>query len=126
MTKEEKELLLQDICARLPYGVILHDEYCKKDYKLNSIDANGFINYDIANSITHIKPYLRPMSSMTEEESKEFALFQTDFYVDGFLYPIAAINMINWVNAHHFDYTNLIPKGVALEAPEGMYNTKTE
>ena len=58
---------------------------------------------------------------MTEEECKEFALLQTDFYVDGFLYPIAAVNMINWLNKHHFDYCGLIEKGLALKAPEDMY-----
>ena len=63
------------------------------------------------------------MSSMTEKESKEFALLQTDFYVDGFLYPIVATGMIDWLNAHHFDYRCLIEKGFALEAPEDMYNT---
>ena len=85
MTQEEKDLVVKDLSARLPY--------------------------------------LRPMSSMTEEEKKEFALLQADFYSNGFLYPkqFAAINMVNWLNAHHFDYRGLIEKGHALEAPDDMY-----
>ena len=123
MTQEEKDLLLQELCARLPYGVKIMfshngfrwdweqtlDEITKCDdgeYAVNGWGIHG------------IKPYLRPMSSMTEEEDKEFALLQTDFYVDGWLYPIAATNMINWLNAHHFDYRGLIEKGLAIEVTE--------
>ena len=60
-------------------------------------------------------PYLRPMSSMTEEERKEYQAF---FNYDGVEYPE---EYIDWLNAHHFDYRGLIEKGLALEAPEGMY-----
>lgn len=135
MTQEEKELLLKYLCGLLPYGVILHDEYCKKDYKLNSIDANGFINYDIANSITHIKPYLRSMSSMTEGERTEMgAAIQKDriqpygeiknFGEDNLLLCTIrqSTNLQDWLNTYHFDYRGLIPMGLAIEAPEGMYN----
>ena len=130
MTQEEKQLLLlKDLCARLQYGVKVtfrHNGFrwdwpqtldeIKKcddgDYAVNGWGIHG------------IKPYLRPMSSMTEEESREFATLQTDFYSDGWLYPIAAVNMVDWLNAHHFDYRGLIEKGLALEAPEGMYETE--
>lgn len=118
MTQEEKELLLKDICARLPYGVRMKG--VNEDFELSINTSPKRLSY-VLNSVD-FKPYLRPMSSMTEEESKEFGLLQTDFYVDGFLYPIAAVSMINWLNAHHFDYNYLIEKGLALEAPNGMYN----
>lgn len=117
MTIEEKNLLLKDICARLTYGVIVHDEYCKKDYKLNSLDTNGFINYDIANHITHIKPYLRPMSSMTEEEKETYECF---FNEDG-LINCSVYVYVDWLLEHHFDYRGLIHMGLALEAPKDMY-----
>lgn len=126
MTQEEKELLLRDLCARLPYGITIyritdnsthHIQY--SDITENIDQFSHFLDYS---GIDNIKPYLRPMSSMTEEESKEFALLQTDFYVDVFLYPIAAINMLNWLNEHHFDHRGLIEKGLALEAPKNMYN----
>lgn len=128
MTQEEKSILLKDLCTRLPYGVILHDEYRKKDYELKSLDANGFINYDLANSITHIKPYLRPMSSMTEEEKKQFDEVIKSCNNKVFACPKQERRYIffdaeqeDFMNAHHFDYRGLIPMGLALEAPEDMY-----
>ena len=56
------------------------------------------------------KPYLRPMSSMTEEEEKEYHDARSDYYDD--------LGTYDWLNAHHFDYRGLIEKGLALEAPE--------
>lgn len=124
MTQEEKQLLIKDICARLPYGVMIEitsdsGGILEVSYDMR-LDAG--LLADLLHSEDDFKPYLHPMSSMTEEESKEFALLQTDFYVDGFLYPIAAINMINWLNSHHFDYCGLIERSLALEALEGMYH----
>ena len=125
----EQKLLLKDLCARLPYKV-----KCKFGDTIKTLDGvyrDGSLWLEVQLSGLHydctiddVKPYLRPMSSMTEEESKEFALLQTDFYVDGILYPIAATNMVNWLNSHYFDYSGLIEKGLALEAPEGMYKTE--
>ena len=137
MTRDDKELLLTDLGARLLYGIILYDEYRKKDYELKSLDANGFIDYDLANSITHIKPYLRPMSSMTEEERMKFTkLFDKwrddelfDYIEEGVEFSIWKYNGISpvvfdWLNKNHFDYRGLIPMGLALEAPSNMYNIK--
>ena len=128
MTQEEKQLLLKDLCARLPYGVKIQDN-SKKPKKLYAVYpycakvsiANNIFLDDRYLDIQEIKPYLRPMSSMTEEEDKEFALLQVNTHNSGFLYAIDAANMINWLNAHHFDYRGLIEKGLALEAAEGMY-----
>lgn len=127
MTQEEKQLLLIDLCSREPYHPriqVFNDGY--EGFQVGEFDTNLWLHHIDAFRFdrVEIKPYLRPMSSMTEEESKEFALFQTDFYIDGFLYPIAAINMVNWLNAHHFDFRGLIEKGLALEAPENMYDIK--
>ena len=142
MTQEEKQLLLKDISARLLYkvkcritkkGVVRElkpmdnginipvNKVCKKKKKktLNTDIINDFDNDNIV-----LKPYLRPMSSMTEEETKDFATFQTDFYSDGWLYPIAAVNMVDWLNSHHFDFRGLIPMGLALEATKEMYKTE--
>lgn len=107
MTQEDKELLLKDLSGRLPYGV-----------KIRSFMADVKLNYD--NYLEYIKlncfrPYLRPMSSMTEEEKEEYQAF---FNYDGVEYPE---EYIDWLNAHHFDYRGLIEKGLALEALEGMY-----
>ena len=147
MTKEEKHLLLIDICAKLPYGLKVKETvysdsdsiYPPDKYPTEESKACEVISVQ-SNCVTlhispfgwkpeilelrQIKPYLRPMSSMTEEEDKEFAQLQTDFYTDGVLYPIVATNMTDWLNAHHFDYNGLIERGLALEATEGMYKTE--
>jgi len=130
MTKEEKELLLKELGARLQYKLHCCVFKLNGDIKENDDVLYGVIGDNVMTLKSdkdeclmyyQIKPYLRPMSSMTEEESKEFALFQTDFYIDGFLYPIAAINMVNWLNSHHFDYCGLIERGLALPATKEMY-----
>ena len=86
-----------------------------------------------------VKPYLRPMSSITEEERKFYygivhiQRFECNYEIDALSdNPITTIEisriseMMDWLNAHHFDYRGLISKGLAIKAPEGMYKTKTE
>jgi hypothetical protein len=121
MKPEDKQLLLKDLCARLPYGVIVYLKYDENTSITREMGLGSL--HDIMFDSAAGKPYLRPMSSMSEEEDKEFGLLQTDFYTDGFLYPIAALNLIDWLNAHYFDYRGLIEKGLALKAPEGMYKS---
>ena len=118
MTQEEKQLVLKDLCARLPYNVIC-----------STVFGNSIVLYiDIYEGSIYItnnewvydfKPYLRSMSSMTEEEVDEFTQF--DVYANG-EYIMPNYEVIDWLNAHHFDYRGLIEKGLALKAPEGMYN----
>ena len=129
MTQEEKQLLFKDLCGRLPYGVIC---------KLSAKDANVSITEKLdLGGLEHfifgtmdVLPYLRPMSSMTEEE-KEYIKNRwcyNDWDIDG---PSSlwrekidvedAEGIIDYFNEHHFDYRGLIEKGLALEAPEGMY-----
>ena len=119
MTQEEKQLLLKDICGRLPYGVKgFVDGLC-------TVSLRGFANYvadDVAVEhdggnlswieINNFKPYLRSMSSMTDEECKEVGKHITIY------------DTVDWMNKHHFDYHGLIEKGLALESPEGMYKTE--
>ena len=124
MTQEEKQLLLKDLCAGLPYGVIAkeNDGVNENDNKLLDIDMfDRCINYDY--TIDDIKPYLRPMSSMTEGEILEFIQIGDSFLRIGEkkLICILSLKQMDWLNAHHFDYRGLIEKGLALEAPEGMY-----
>lgn len=124
MTQEEKQLLLQDLCGRLPYGVKveLHEDICTLlGYSDEFVMLTANVPTGQQTNISNIKLFLRPMSSMTDEEDKDFALIQTNFYVDGFLYPFAATNMVDWLNSHHFDYRGLIEKGLAIESPKGMY-----
>jgi len=139
MNKEDKELLLQDLCARLPY----HPNcYCKWLEKAPN-GTNGCIQelstfvideIEIMDDpqfkcqICDVKPYLRPLSSMTEKEMSELrqwgSLCMTpDYCVEdvGVYGAIHSIPVIDWLNAHHFDYRGMIEKGLALPAKEGMY-----
>jgi hypothetical protein len=120
MTPEERQLLLKDLCPRLPYNIIIRCTDSDTDYKcflttdiLHEIQ-NGYEYYDY-------KPYLRPMSSMTEEERKHFeSLCCWGKWESG---PIITLKAADWLNENKFDYRGLIP-GLALEAPEGMYKTE--
>lgn len=158
MTQEERELLRQDLCARAPYGVIVkvikygkcYDEREKNktvNCKIVGINrytlitdkdnvehtyAKGYVNTPITVPIDDgdmkSLPYLRPLSSMTKEEEKEFndQIYKAKPYSDGKsynFYEVIGLD-INYLNAHHFDYRDLISKGLALEAPEDMYNFK--
>ena len=114
MTQEEKQLLLRDLCGRLPYGVKFQGE----DSNVYTLDAANYFTLQVEDVV--FKPYLRPMSSMTEEEKEEYRnecnkVLSMPFKING-PYPI-----VDWLNSHHFDHRGLIPMGLALEAPEGMY-----
>ncbi len=114
MTQEDKELLLKDLCSRLPYEVCVHIRYKEGEPcygKLTPRDIQWFID----SNIEVIKPYLRPMSSMTEEEKIQYQVI-CESWMNGLRHYD-----VDWLNAHHFDYRGLIEKGLALEAPEGMY-----
>ena len=130
MTQEDKELLLKDACARLSYGVkvnIKHNEFgdligimdaiyhveeriivdnLSKAIASANVRCGGFLLDEC-----EIKPYLRPMSSMTEEEEDELNSARMGNYGED----------MDWLNTHHFDYRGLIEKGLAIEALEGMY-----
>ena len=164
MTQKDKELLLKDLSARLPYGVKIHiNSPIEEQNSMELFDVNldsehiGVGNekwvfraipiIDEEDETKVIKPYLRPLSSMTEEEKEElkskcihteteedwegvrsdvWGIQILDKYDtrrwDNPIWP-STINMdaIDWLNAHHFDYRGLIEKGLALEAPEDMY-----
>ncbi len=124
MTQEEKELLLKDLCGRLPYGVHLFTN-SKHHIRLltisNDIDYNEQYWINGLYDVDEIKPYLRPMSSMTEEEKEQ----TRDLWIDADT-KIHAIRLIDFYNKNHFDYRGLIEKNLALEAPEGMYKTEEQ
>ena len=138
METNDEQLLLTDLCARLPYGVMVHTSFMGHEEDMLLTSANieamlgdygpvpimNIVEDDINDGFTleNVKPYLRPMSSMTEEERVEY-LSECDKDTD-----VSALDGRyhgnDWLNAHHFDYRGLIGKGLALEAPEGMYNIK--
>ena len=132
MRQEDKELLLKDLCARLPYGVIILDR--NGVHKL-SVDNTEFTDL-FAGKCKYIKPYLRSMSSMTEEEMNELKTLcsiyiPTDSPTIGFEeYGIIvfthhltnntysfklSVSVIDWLNKNMYDYRGLIPKGLAIE-----------
>ncbi len=127
MTQEEKELLLKDITARLSYGVKIKRSNCPINLSVNGIlgEYVHHIPYYVGGNIEinttkidEIKPYLRPMSSMTEEE-KNIYEYNRNSNVE-----VVKTALFDWLNKKMFDYRGLIPMGLALEATEGMYVIK--
>lgn len=131
LTQEEKELLLIDLSARLPYGV-----KCDYEGSVLEIDKLDVTNEEVCGnliawydswSLEKCKPYLRPMSSMTKKEKME--LCKRAYVPDEIktleekikVIEINAKNVSDFYNEHHFDYRGLIEKGLAIEAPEDMY-----
>ena len=119
----DKDLLLKDLSARLGYGVM-----CQVDDGAAGLNDGKLVEIDISKELVRfdadyywdayiddVKPYLRPMSSMTDEEKKEYdhrleCMFYDAMYDDAFA--------IDWLNEHHFDYRGLIEKGLAIEVTE--------
>ena len=135
MTKEDKELLLKDLSARLPYGVKFkaEDEECIRVIHYIKDEEVYIKEYrNLPYWIDTIKPYLRPMSSMTKEEKKELqeiavalSYNKDDIMIGTQINSFRQLDgVLDLFNSHHLDWRDLIEKGLALEAPEGMYNIK--
>lgn len=121
MTQQEKEKLLQDLCTRLSYGVM-----CQVDDGVAGLNDGKLVEIDISKELVRfdagyywdayiddVKPYLRPMSSMTEEERKEYKhLVAFSGSSNG------AANFVDWLNKKMFDYRGLIEKGLAIAVTE--------
>lgn len=127
MTQEDKKLLLQDLCARLPYSVKVKHLLDTYPSDLLCIDAEKNVVYvnhygrEGKYKIECIRPYLRPMCSMTEGERRTYKELSSNFGFTEF-HKASAI-LVGWLNQKMLDYRHLIPNGLALEAPEGMYNS---
>lgn len=126
MDQNDKDLLLCDLSARLPYHVrckIWLKDRTTEEGLLDLEHNYGNVLQDAFyyNKIKDIKPYLRPMSSMTKEEKIEYIINakKEECIVELPIQP--RIKSVDWLNANHFDYRGLIEKGLALEAPAGMY-----
>ena len=141
LTEQGKQLLLMDLCARLPYGVMC-DMGLKHPLQLQRIlvdklDGNLLDFYEDGNDyqvyLSEVKPYLRPMSSMTKEESIELQTILNDWWNKELFtlteepmieYALSSINytlnptLFDWLNKKHFDYRGLIKKGLAIKVTE--------
>lgn len=117
MTREQKELLIKDLCARLPYGV-----WNKHKLKSCAFDGKDMIQTHHIKAIEKgrydfYKPYLFPLSSMTEEQRKEYNSLRS-IGVDecGDITYFDTFESVDWCNKNHFDYRGLIPMGLAIDA----------
>ena len=121
MTREEKELLLKDLCGRLPYGVKLKYIPTNEIITLEFI-GKSTIDGDIHDLIENFSVCLFPLSSMTEEQRKELQELYFDYISDEILnnieyvYHYDCMHLIDWLNKNHFDYRGLIPMGLANDA----------
>ena len=145
MTQEDKELLIRYLSMALPYGLKVWYKYYSENITEKFATSIRLVDGKIALSSKFnregdwypieeanellIKPYLRPMSSMTEEEKKEYRKTQITKWVKsvdctngGYYEHRDTLKTFDWLNAHHFDYRGLIDKGLAIAASEGMYN----
>ena len=123
MKQEDKELLLRDLCGRLPYSVKCQIEKWGRIYDVcivYKIDSVGFIeiveNSDINyTNIERIKPYLFPMSSMTDIQKEIYKTYKENlkdekYFIENFT------SLQYWLYANHFDVNKLIEKGLAIDA----------
>lgn len=119
MTQEDKELLVKDLSARLPYGVRVKVTLFGGTSFEDTLSYKRLWSWDDTPHNTlyeSIRPYLRPMSSMTEEEREEYEWLQV---YPGFKTDHTSLtDMFDWLNAHHFDYRGLIPKCLAIEVTD--------
>ena len=127
MTQEQKELLLKDLCARLPYGVM-----CQVDDGAAGLNDGKLVEIDISKELVRfdadyhwdayiddIKPYLFPLSSMTEEQKKVFDQcieLELKAISDEIDHTQSTAFEVDFYNKHHFDWRGLIPMGLAIDA----------
>jgi len=131
MTQEEKKLLLKDICPRLLYGLKFQSYHSEC-----GIEGKGTFDFEIGADVTlsklkalcesgNNKPYLRPLSSMTDEERDEFrnvgGVMAHNLQNDTWAISAFTPEAYDWLNEYHFDWRGLIPMGLALEASVDMY-----
>jgi hypothetical protein len=116
MKQEEKDLLLKDLCARLPYGVKVQSYSYEDDIEtvetLYNIDSDGYMSTLECDTLKNItKPYLFPLSSLTEEQYEKWKLRMCNFDI---LYETP--ESYDYLYENHIDIRGLIPKGLANDA----------
>ena len=124
MTQEQKDLLLKDLSARLPYGVKVESVFINPDTKehkscgIEVFDATSMLM--IRDGLGEFKPYLFPLSSMTEDQKEEFNTqslkLQLQVIDEEIMYEKATEFEVDFYNKHHLDWRGLIPMGLANDA----------
>ena len=130
MTQEDKNLLLTDLCARLPYGIKAYASEINKNGIVTDINIpHNMVNLTVDNtneryelvSLLDIKPYLRSLSSMTEEEKEKYINLRYKIEL-GVNVDLSIYNYLNFLYSHHIDVDNrLLYRKLAIEAPIVMY-----
>lgn len=121
MTKEDKRTcLLKDLCGRLPYGVKVNGvflNYNKDNGKILYERCDKKFIYEHLDRYETLKPYLFPLSSMTEEQKEEYVELQQRVIYNGqSLVNLDVMKYIDWCYKHHIDINSLIPMGLAIDA----------
>ena len=118
MTQEDRQILLKDLCARVPYGLKIN-ENTQGDFTVIGLTTERvFTTCEIEGChndfpIECVKPYLFPLSNMTEKQKNEYQYITERWMYD----PAYSISdSIDWLNKNHFDYRGLIEKGLAIDA----------
>ena len=130
MKQEDKELLLKDLCGRLPYETTI--AYCQNENDWFEEEVGVGIISICINDEYVVKPYLFPLSSMTDEQRKEYfesirpalldSIEEADRFEEQDERPVTVVSVkpdvvsVDWLNEHHFDYRGLIEKGLAIDA----------
>ena len=137
MTQEDKQLVLKDLCARLPYGVKVESVFINTDTKkrkscgIEVFDATCILM--IRDGFGEFKPYLFPLSSMTDEQKSELNkkftvqfsgndIYSIHYHAEGYWDNDLELDLkdwlwfINWCYKNHFDINGLIEKGLAIDA----------
>lgn len=152
MTEQEKELLTKDLCARLPYYNGFTVEWKGDTYNIIGVGFGRVTLIKPFMSVTagsplveEVRPYLRPMSDISDDEVEEIRSRLNELnigrVIDGHnfekccnilwftrMFPNECVNhgmmslVVDWLDAHNFDHRGLIDKGLAIKAPDGMYN----
>lgn len=129
MTQEQKNLLMRDLCARLPYGIICEDGYGNV-LELIGIEIPNTATFKCSDKtfcttdLDKCKPCLYPLSSMTEDQRNEYNSLKREVPVFHYEYGdiveevdlCETVESIDYLYKNHFDCNDLIPLGLAIDA----------
>ena len=128
LSKKDKQLILNDLCPRLPYrpkAAILHGIFEPETVTVIGYSGRFVDTINSQYELERVRLYLRPMSSMTDEERDKFREVGgvMSHNVENDIWAISAFSpeAYKFLNSHFFDYNNLIPAGLAWEGNEDMY-----